>query len=298
MVTVSTPGKLILFGEHAVVYGTGGIAAAIGRRCQISVQPFDRNVVESPFSTRVTLDAIDIVKEALNVDQNLYVKIDSSIPIASGLGSSAALSVALSGALHQLTGRFDLESVNKVAYEVEEMFHGKPSGIDNTTCCYGGAIYYRKPNFQMLKIPKLNVLLAYTKRPKKSTRELVSQVAELDPSYRDPIIREIGHIVEMAKSALINGDEPMIAKLIDKNQELLKKLGVSSPEIDELVDALKGAASGKLCGAGGGGVVWILPKDREKTIEILESLGYKNGVGEMSYWEEMLGEEGVRIEEK
>lgn len=296
MISVSAPGKLILFGEHAVVYGTPGIAAAIGRRCRVSIEVGEEEIIDSEHITERTRLAIEIVKKELNMNSNLYVKIDSSIPIASGLGSSAALSVALSGAALSLLKDFDLEKINQLAYKIEQMFHGKSSGIDNTTCCYGGAIYYKKPDFQHLAIPKLKVLLAYTKKPEKTTKELVEQVASLDPSYRNPIIREIGDIVEMAKDALIRGDRILLGKLIEKNQSLLQKLGVSCPEIDEVVEALRDVASVKLCGAGSGGIVWILPRDKEKTIEILESLGYRQGTGEHCYWEETLGNEGVRVE--
>lgn len=296
MPVASSPGKIILFGEHAVVYGTPGIAAAIGRRCIVSLEISDQEMIESPHITEQTRKAVEIMKKELNINSNLYVKINSSIPLSCGLGSSAALSVALSGAALSLVKRFDLENVNSIAYKIEQMFHGKPSGIDNTTCCYGGAIYYRKPDFDRLDIPKLNVVLAYVKKPEKSTKELVKQVADLDPSYRGPIIREIGNIVEMAKIALLKGDKTTLGKLIEKNQSLLQKLGVSCPEIDELIEALRGVASVKLCGAGGGGVVWILPRKTEKTVEILESLGYRKGIGERCYWKEVIGEEGVRME--
>ena len=134
--------------------------------------------------------------------------------------------------------------------------------------------------------------MVYTKKPEKTTGELVQQVRDLDPKYRDPIIKTIGEATYKMREALQRKDFEAMKKLINVAQENLARLGVSIPEIDELCKEVKtigGAAKG--CGALGGGVVLCYHENKEKLLKVIRSLGYEP-------WETELAVEGVRVEEK
>lgn len=147
-VKVSAPGKIILSGEHSVVYGCPAILAAIDRRLSVGVE-----------KTRGGLEIVsgeppDLVKHAFKktkevfrekIGKGLKITIDSQIPVGRGLGSSAALAVAVTGAIFKLVNQsWSEEKINKIAYEIEKKQHGNPSGGDNAVSTHGGFLWFRK----------------------------------------------------------------------------------------------------------------------------------------------------------
>lgn len=195
----------------------------------------------------------------------LEIRLSSSIPIASGLGSSAAFAVCLAKALSAFFG-FKLTNmkVNEIAYQIEIFQHGTPSGIDNTVITFNKPVFYRKgfsPDF--LKIgATMNLVIADT-GVRSITKDTVAQVRKFkdsDPTSANEIIQKIGVVVERAKKELGNGDTKAVGSLMIENHTLLTKLGVSCRELDHLVEVSmnEGALGAKLCGSGKGGNIIAL----------------------------------------
>jgi len=240
--------------------------------------------------------------QMLGVKNGFYMKLDCKVPLGAGLGSSASVAVAVSKAIAETFG-IDLpkERNNEIAYELEKYAHGAPSGGDNSTCCFGGLVWFKKnlegdpPTIQSLReeIPyKLeNFVLVYTKKPELSTGQLVQKVMNLDPSFRDPIVKAIGKDTLEMKEVLKKKDFERMKELINRTQSNLAKLGVSVLEIDKIHEAVKaigGAAKG--CGALGGGIVLCYHEDKENLIQTINDLGF-------DHWETDLAVEGVKIED-
>jgi mevalonate kinase len=232
----------------------------------------------------------------LDINAPFSLNISSDIPIGAGLGSSAALSVAIPKTLSELFGNsLSLEEINQIAYEIESLAHGTPSGGDNSVCCYGGALWFKKgtPNIiepLHLDVTMNNFVLVFTGIPKLTTGELVSNVRSLDPEYRDPRVKQLGMYTYELRECLAGQNFTRIKELMNLAQELLAELGVSVDAIDRIHDAVKAIGGGaKLSGAGGGGYMVCYHEDPQLLKKCIEDLGYVPEQIE-------LGVEGVRIE--
>ncbi len=220
--------------------------------------------------------------ESLGVESGVSLEIESQIPLGAGLGSSAALSVVIPKTISEVYGEpITEDSLNEIAYETEKFAHGTPSGGDNSTCCYGGMMWFRKgkPNVieslrEEVPYQLKNFVLVYTKEPEKDTRGMVDIVRELDPSYRNPRVRDLGKAACQMREALKKKDFGSVGALMNSAQEKLSELG--------------GAA--KLSGAGGGGIMICYHPDGDKLVGKVNDLGYEP-------WKTDLGVEGVRIED-
>jgi mevalonate kinase len=244
--------------------------------------------------------AVGLVMERLGIRGGVSLRISSDIPTgAGGVGSSSALAVCLASGMAELYEKnLTRDEINGIAFEVEKIIHGTPSGGDNTTCCFGGLIWFQKgqPNNTMISLkdeitemPKGFVLLN-TKGIKASTGELVQRVRNLDAAYRDPRIKEIGKLTYEMKVALKNKDYERMKDIVNRDQQLLAELGVSTQEIDDIASVVRrigGAA--KLCGAGGGGVMLCWSQNAEALKKTIQGIGYEP-------WQVELGVEGVRVE--
>lgn len=277
------PGKIILFGEHAVVYGMPAIAIPVRTlRARALVETIEGNpgavMVEvkelglsfwldeaEDFKPLVETIRILLNRLGLSTDQCLRISIHSTIPVASGLGSSAALSAALLRALADHNGNsLPLHEQSSLVYETEKIHHGTPSGIDNTVIIYDRPIYFQRnhePEF--IKPDKsLTFLVASSGQPS-LTGEAVAGVRErwLDnrPQY-DSYFEAIGSVVEEARSAFSAGDLKILGTMMNRNQELLEAIGVHTSALEKLIQAAtkSGAAGAKLSGAGLGGNVIAL----------------------------------------
>jgi len=277
--TSSAPGKIILFGEHAVVYGRPAIAVPVEQvqaRAIVSADPrgvsgavkiqapdigLDCLLSDLPNENPLRL-AIELVSQELNVSHlpACTVRITSTIPLAAGLGSGAAVSVALIRALSAFLGKpLTLERVSAQAYEVEKIYHGKPSGIDNTVVTFAQPVYFaRGQPIKILRPLKSFTILIADSGIFSPTAVMVGEVNkawEFEPARFEQLFDSIAVVTEAALSAIENGEISTLGLLMNENQGYLERMGVSWPELDKLIENARtaGALGAKLSGAGGGG---------------------------------------------
>jgi mevalonate kinase len=304
-ITVSAPGKIILSGEHAVVYGKPAILAAINRRLFVSFRQSSKNEIITSESPKLTEFARDFVLKSLGKSkEKLRIEISSEIPIGCGMGSSAALAVAMTTALFEYLNKpFDKEKINQIAYEIEKKQHGTPSGGDNTISTYGGFLWYRKEIeflklFEKLKFVRLpKFVLINTGRPMETTGEMVLGVRKLYEQNKiktEKILNEIEKTTKQLLVAFNQMDEKLVKITIRENERLLENLGVVSNFAKKIVREIeKQGGADKICGAGGkkegAGIILAFHSKKEALFKIAKK---KN----LPAFEVKLGEEGVRIE--
>ena len=279
--STSAPGKVIIFGEHAVVYGQPAIAVPLAAvRTVVEARP-------AASGTGLVLHALD-VGQRLRVTQetdtampwfnaliypaqlalraldapipDLTLTVRSTIPIASGLGSGAALATAIIRTLGQALGRpFAREPLNALVYEVEKRHHGTPSGIDNTVIVYEQPVYFVRgtPPRPFTIARPFTLLVADSGHPS-PTREAVADVRtlyEAAPERIGATFERIGQIARQARAAIEAGEIAALGPLMNANHEALRTLDVSSPVLEQLCTAARqaGALGAKLSGGGRGG---------------------------------------------
>lgn len=328
-VAASAPGKVTLFGEHAVVYGHPAIVAALDKRVYAYAEPRSDDVVKiSAKDLRVpglivsyvggelvletdygaVLPAIAYVSKAvevaaryLDVRKGVNVEIRSEMPVGAGLGTSAAVAAATITAFAAAHG-YELagEEVANLAWEVEKGVQGIASPMDSSITALGG---YLKISYGSggaiervaLKVPKEPLLVVgYVERVAR-TKEMVELVrARLfeNPDLYGEILRLIGRLAVEAEKALLRGDLRTLGSLMNVNHALLDALGVSTRRLNELVQVAReaGAYGAKLTGAGGGGCVIALAPENADAVEVAMRLH-----GSMVF-RARLGAEGVRVE--
>ncbi len=278
--TAAAPGKIILFGEHAVVYGQPALAAPLG---DLTAQAA---VTESEAGSKLSIQADDLglslslaeaSSEGLSLAARLAldhcqcpepdarIRVSSSIPVASGLGSGAATSAALIKALSAYLGcRLEPDQLSALVYEVEKLYHGTPSGIDNTVVCYEQPVFFIRGSEPVtFHIAQPFALVIGDTGIKTPTHVTVGAVRERwlkAPDELEEVFEEIGEITRQARQAIESGDVETLGPLMGKNQAHLQTLGVSSPELDTLIEAALsvGALGAKLSGGGGGGIMIAL----------------------------------------
>jgi mevalonate kinase len=295
MSSASAPGKIILFGEHAVVYGRPALAIPVTQvgvtvaiqitstnneipdipsqsnqdwkeRISIFAPAIHRSGVLASYDSSRKADPIgmvieNVVKELeINSPPSLHIDISSSIPVSSGFGSGAAVSVALVRALAATFGRtIPDEKVSQIAFEAEKLHHGTPSGIDNTVVTYARPVYFIKDKpIQTFAVGAPFTLVIADSGIRAATRESVGDVRRLwlaNPQRFEDIFTEIAAIVETARRAIQQGDEEELGELMNQNHRFLQELTVSSPLLDHLKQAAlnAGASGAKLSGGGRGG---------------------------------------------
>ncbi|MDX2136989.1 MAG: mevalonate kinase [Chloroflexota bacterium] len=286
MISASAPAKIILFGEHAVVYGVPAIAIPVSSlRATATVEPqaagsgLRIHAVDTGRVLSVGLQ--DEVEDALVEMAQLVLKrlhipapdasitLRSDIPMASGLGSGAAVSTALARALSSAVGKpLEAQALNELVYEIEKRHHGTPSGIDNTVICYEQPVYFvRGEPIQPLHVGgTFHFIIADTGQAS-LTKPAVAAVRALyneNKTFVENILHEIGKIVDEARTALGQGDAKALGSLMIANHALLQSLTVSSPDLDRLVSAAldANALGAKLSGGGRGGNMIALADER------------------------------------
>lgn len=298
MSSASAPGKIILFGEHAVVYGRPALAVPVLQvHADVEISDSHRAGiwVDAPgislhaeLSTLPPTDALRTVIEGvfrllgISTPPSLDIKITSTIPVASGLGSGAAVSVAVIRALSSWVHLpMSDEQVNTLAYEIERLHHGTPSGIDNTVITYAQPVYFvRGQPIETLRVAApFTVVIGNTgiAAPTKESVGDVRKLWEADKPRWEKVFDRVGEISKQARTALETGDISALGPLMDANHALLQGLTVSSAELDRLVFAAKtaGALGAKLSGGGRGGnmIVLVQPKKAEVVASALRSAG-------------------------
>ncbi len=278
----SACGKLILLGEHAVVYGVPAIAVGIDRGVRAKAMACDG---DEP--SRLCVPAWNIAVDDRNVDNNLakafralvaavrrdgralrplFVDVRADLPPGGGLGCSAAMGVAITRAIDPSA---DEETIQRYAMEWERVFHGNPSGVDAGVAARGGCVFFRRSDgLETVRTRgALRLCVGDSGRPS-STRVMVDSVARLRlerPRMVADVFEAIRALVHAARAAIESGDSTVLGRLMDENQLLLGKLGVSTDSIERMCSLARvaGAFGGKLTGAGGGGsVVALVPSSR------------------------------------
>lgn len=274
----SAPAKIILFGEHAVVYGQPAIAipfTAVKAKCSVFARPdlpsgkVNMNFAISGEMNDLHGDLSQFMDRVLRIVSNFAridqypaseIKVTSSIPLGSGLGSSASIAVAMIRAATQFLGlELSNDAVNELAYQSEMLCHGTSSGLDNTVVVYEKPVYFvkNKPLEKVSPQGMRTFIVADTGIPG-STRDEVAKVRsrwESSNIETESLFARIGAIANQARHLLENHPFIPVGNLLTENHELLQELGVSSQELDHLViEAIKtGAFGAKMTGGGGGG---------------------------------------------
>lgn len=280
--TATAPGKIILFGEHAVVYGQPALAVPLttveatatvrsgARGSGLIVEAIDLNARLS-LTQSATEALVMTAKLVLNhlgkAEPDALITVQSTIPIASGLGSGAAVSAAVARALALHLGHPMTDGdLSALVYEVEKVHHGTPSGIDNTVVCYAKPVYFIRDKtlepFQPARPLSLVIGDTGIASPTRVAVGAVREAWQQDPSGYETIFREIGAITNAARQAVESGDLAAVGPLMTRNQSLLERIGVSSPELERLIQAAIGAGAGgaKLSGGGlGGNMIALAP---------------------------------------
>lgn len=289
----SAPGKVILFGEHSVVYGEPAIAVAINLRTEVTVREGgdQHRVNGAPLSAYHHT----FIKEAL--DQlwkggPLDVRTDSRLPSASGLGSSAALSVSTVGALLQMLGRFSEEDVARESYNSEwSAQKGRGSPTDTSTASHGHAVLVdsrkgaghmwaiqrgeRTWHLHHLEVPPLTLVVGHS-GTRGRTADEVAKVARFvkRSGFGRDVIRDLGKTCREAIPLLEARDKASLGKKMDQAHNLLEILGVSTPKLDDLCTAARRHAYGaKLTGSGGGGSMIALTDEPERCAAAIAKRG-------------------------
>ncbi|MBI3486260.1 mevalonate kinase [Candidatus Daviesbacteria bacterium] len=306
-ITVSSPGKVHLLGEHSVVYGKPAILSAIDLRVYVTISTGESNIDEG--IKKVAKAAEDIISNRFKINKlpKYSATINSQIPIGSGLGSSAAVSAAyLEALLTYLNLDHDGYQLNELAFEAEKVFHGTPSGGDNTTVVNGGFIWFQKNQDIKKSFSRLTYklhpnikqfFLINSGKPFETTKEMVERVRERLAKVKDDVLdifEDQGRLVTQLAKVLKTGDESRLVKIIYKGERNLEKLGVvgiKAKKIIRMVEHLGGAA--KIMGGGGikdgSGMLLAYHPSSSKLIEF----GKKQSFLIIPI---TLGEEGIRRE--
>jgi mevalonate kinase len=317
-ITAISPGKIILFGEHFVVYGYPSIVTAINKKFTATIKfehsdarkikitssfGFIVEIFNSTINIRGCLPPIssDVAKNVANIishilesnihtnyggaqNYSLDLHLSSDIPIGGGLGSSSALCVALAGAINYYHyKKIDKESICKISIDAEKVINKDTSGADCSICTFGGfGVYDKKNGFKRHSTYKGNELsfLIINTGISHNTFEMVEKVKRIknnDPRLFNDLACNYEETVNQALKSLQSKDSEKLGRLMGDNHLLLRKLGVSTPLIDKIVDICNSCNSfgTKITGAGGGGCIISLINKREHFLmeRLLQKLG-------------------------
>ncbi|MBI2020592.1 hypothetical protein HYS94_04190 [Candidatus Daviesbacteria bacterium] len=268
-VVVSAPGKVHLLGEWSVVWGKPALITTVDLRMTATIMPSTHLRGVSSHLGGVTIQKIiePIIKKELKLKKipAYSLKIESAVPMGVHLGSSAAVAVtSVAALLSYLKVKWDLELINKLAYQVEKVLQGNPSGADNSTIVYGGLVWYRKEN-EDLKIieqlpftipPKLskNFILINTGTPKLTTKKMIAQITAVFEK-KTKLMHDFLSIQEKLTRELLtavkDADENELIRIIRAGEKNLESISVASKlaqDIIRKIETVGGAA--KICGAG------------------------------------------------
>jgi mevalonate kinase len=299
-IRASAPGKVLLLGEHAVVYGHPALAAGLQKRVRIEIAEAPEASIEvgSPSGISPPTELLAAATEMaarIGAPPRFRAVIESELPLGAGLGSSAAVGVALARALSELARRHcPDEHAAELALGFERHFHGAPSGVDPAIAARGGAILFRRgepPRIERVRPGTpvfLCIALTGIARGTRSTVMPLSERRAARPSLYDPMFAFLGDLAQGGAAALERGDLDDLGVRFDAAHGVLCALGVSCPELDDLVRVLRSASAlgAKLTGAGGGGAAIGLARDREHATALCRAA---SAAGRESFVAEVVG---------
>ncbi len=290
-------GKVILLGEHAVVYGSHAIAAPIRLGIRARVLEDGKGIrliiprwgVESRLftgmeATHSMYRALEDLIRGLKLDgQAFTIEVSPELPRAMGMGGSAALAVAVIRALNLHFGLgLDDDAVNRHAFACEQVVHGTPSGIDNTVSTYGRFILYRKPEMTELHVPEAIPIVIGLTGISGHTLEQVKRVREArerTPELYDDVFNRIDQMVLASRAAVEHNDLETLGQLMNMTHGMLNSLQVSCWELEELIQIARknGSPGAKLTGAGGGGaMIALAPENADRIAAAMKDAGYQS----------------------
>jgi mevalonate kinase len=293
----SAPAKVILFGEHFVVYGNPAILASINRRVIVDAHKIDEDKVviksdigiageyssvgfrklEGGIEAKTMLDPLhNAIRQAMGKQKSgVEAVISSSVPLGIGLGSSAASCVATVAAINSLfQKKSSKQKICKLAIESERLVHRNSSGADCYVSTFGGLIHYSKAKrFKKTHARIPLVLIIASTGIRHSTGDLVASVKKFkdrNESLFESLAKQASDICTQAQHAIVAGNRGKIGELMNKNQVILNQIGVSHYKVDDLIDICNkaGALGAKITGAGGGGAVIALASSKQGAARI------------------------------
>ena len=296
----SAPGKVILFGEHFVVYGVKAILCAIDKRITVTAEkiPDKKIIIHSEIGdinadTKKPIEEIDNslkpfyylankILQKYNDESGLKITIQSEIPLGVGLGSSSACCVAGAAAIVGIYEKKSKDEILKLAIEAEKTIFPNTSGADCTVCTFGGLMQYEK-NKGYSKInsePNFHLVIANS-REEHSTKEVVSNVKKFKEENENKfsnICLEESELIEKVLENLKNNMINEIGKNIKKNQKYLETIGISNEKLQNMIKIANESSFGsKITGAGGGGCIFALTNETnmKNTIQKLREKNYE-----------------------
>lgn len=280
--SATSPGKIILSGEHSVVYGCPALAIAVNRYATaiISSSSSDLLIVKEP--TDLVQFAVNTVLEASGISflEKVGIAIESDIPVGGGMGSSAAVILSVMKAMaHYLKSNFSVEKILQLAQCIESKQHGISSGLDIKTSLYGGCIFVKKDRIASRVLPMIDMGFVYTGAPLSDTRDCVAVAA---PFLKDQArAQDFSAVTIMMESAIQKNNRSAIQDCIRENNRLLSDIGVVPERAQRFIadiEKINGAA--KICGAGAikgerAGMVWVMCDDTAAWEKIAEKYAYE-----------------------
>jgi len=292
-------GKVILLGEHAVVHGFPAIAvgidrgvtaeATIGRADLLRLAPWGLTIQPDPHGSEPLERAFAAVLATYPERPPLRIDAQVELPAGAGLGCSAAIGVAVLDAIDAALGvQRSREALGAAALVWEQVFHGNPSGVDNTMSAVGGVALFRRgqPLEPLYSNKPLHLVIGCTEEPS-STKEMVASVARQlreEPKRVEGAFEAIESLVRNAKVAIETGDHVGLGQLLDLNHTILSSLMLCTTKLDAMCRAARaaGALGAKMTGAGGGGCMFALAPKPEEARRIRDVLGQGAFIAEVS----------------
>lgn len=293
----SAPGKVILFGEHFVVYGVKAILCAIDKRITVSAEKTKEqkisiisNIGKLELEKNISLSEINsplkpfyflankIIK---NHDAGIEIKVESDIPLGVGLGSSSACCVAGAAAISRLFSNTTKQEILKLAIEAEKTIFQNTSGADCTVCTYGGIMEYDKENgFTTIESqPNFHLVIANS-NIEHSTEVVVAGVKEFKEKNEiefSTLCNNESKLVDEVLKEIKENNIKEIGNRVTQNQEYLEKIGISNDKLRDMIKIGKNGSFGaKITGAGGGGCIFALTDESnlEETIKQFKEKNY------------------------
>ena len=278
----SAPGKVILFGEHFVVYGVKAILCSINKRVTVTAEKTsERKISINSKIGKLELEPNKPISEINSPlkpfyylanksieskDSGIRIQIDSEIPLGAGLGSSSACCVAGAAAIFKLFGNISKEEILKLAIEAERTIFENTSGADCTVCTYGGIMEYDKNNgFKKIEHEPNFQLVIINSNIEHSTQSMVSKVKEFEKRNKEEFSRLSNlesKVIEDVLKLIKENKMQEIGQKMNQNQEYLENIGISNNELTSMIKIGQELSFGaKITGSGGGGCIFALTNE-------------------------------------